>query len=199
MIRRFLYPPQFDTEEDNFRAKFINGFAWVGIALLVVGIIPYLLSPGGDLTIFILSGLIAVLLAARYLLQKGKVTAAGWVIVILGWVGIGLQAYTADGVKDVIIMAFIAIGLLASIVISQAAGTAVILTSIIVIAGLALLEARGIFLAREQDPIIYGRDLSFIFITIATLIYFSTTSLRDAIRRANKSEAELRATNQSLP
>ena len=29
MIRRFFSPPVFDKEEDNFRARFINGFAWV--------------------------------------------------------------------------------------------------------------------------------------------------------------------------
>ncbi|HUG34139.1 MAG TPA: GAF domain-containing protein [Anaerolineales bacterium] len=198
MIRKFFSPPAFDTDEDNFRAKFVNGFAWVGIVLLAIAIIPYILSPGENFTIIILSGLIGVLFAALYLLDRGRVTTAGWVIVILGWAGIGLQAYTADGVKDVIIMAFIAVGLLASIVISRTAGTAVILISILVIVGLSLLEASGIFQAREQDPIIYGRDLSFIFVTIATLIYFSTTSLRDAIQRANRSEAELRATNESL-
>ena len=198
MIRKFFSPPVFDTDEDNFRAKFVNGFAWVGIVLLAIAIIPYILSPGESFTIIILSGLIGVLFAALYLLDKGRVTTAGWVIVILGWAGIGLQAYTADGVKDVIIMAFIAVGLLASIVISRTAGTAVILISILVIIGLSLLEAGGIFQAREQDPIIYGRDLSFIFVTIATLIYFSTTSLRDAIQRANRSESELRAANETL-
>lgn len=29
MIRRFFSPPVFEKEEDNFRAKFINDFAWV--------------------------------------------------------------------------------------------------------------------------------------------------------------------------
>jgi len=37
-----------------------------------------------------------------------------------------------------------------------------------------------------------------VFIAITALIYFSTTSLRDAVARANKSEASLRASNQSL-
>lgn len=198
MIKEFFKPPRFDSDEENFRAKFINGFAWVGVPLLAIGIIAYLRSPSGDLTILILSGMIVLLLLARYLLQKGMVATAGWVITVLGWTGIGLQAYTADGVKDVIILAYIAIGLLASIVINRTAGTAVILTSILVIAGLALLEDRGVFQAREQDPINYGRDLSFIFITIAFLIYFSTTSLRDAINRANKSDNELRSANLSL-
>jgi GAF domain-containing protein len=190
--------PHFELEEDNFRAKFINGFAWTGIALLTVGLIFYALFPVGDFTVFILSALIAVLIGSLYLLHKRRVTTAGWIIVILGWLGIGVQAYTADGVKDVIIVAYIAIGLLASIIISRTAGTLVILSSIAVVAWLSALEAGGIFVAREQDPITYARDLAFVFITIATLVYFSTTSLRDAIRRANKSESQLRETNRSL-
>jgi GAF domain-containing protein len=198
MIRNFFNPPAFDTEEDNFRAKFINGFAWVGILLLAIAIIFYFFIPGESFTIIILSSLIGVLFAALYLLHKGRVIPAGWVIVILGWAGIGLQSYTADGVKDVILVAYIAIGILASIVINRTAGTAVILTSILIIVGLAVLEARGIFQARAQDPIIYGMALSFIFVLTATLIYFSTTSLRDAIQRANQSETELRAANESL-
>jgi GAF domain-containing protein len=194
----FLKPPQFEKEEDAFRARFINGFAWVGILLLSIGMAPYIATPGGSLTVAILSCLIAVLGVSLYLLHKRNVDAAGWIIITLGWLGIGLQAYTADGVKDAIVMAFIAIGLLASIVVGRSTGTAVILISIGVIVGLSILEDRGVLQAREQDPIIYGRDLSFIFITIATLIYFSTTSLRDAIVRANQSEAGLRASNQQL-
>jgi GAF domain-containing protein len=198
MIRKLFSLPSFENDEDNFRAKFINGFAWVTIVLLALGITPYLLSPGGDLTIVVLSGLILVLLISLFLLRRGRVTASGWVIVILGWLGIGFQAFTADGVKDVIIMAYIAIGLLASIVVSQRAGVVIILSSIGVIAVLSWREANGLFLAREQDPLIYGRDLGFIFISIAILIYISTTSLKDAISRANKSEGDLRASNDSL-
>ncbi len=197
-MRRFFSPPIFESEEDNFRAKFINGFAWVVSGLLALAMIPYLIEPGGDFTVIILSGLIVVLLTSVLLLRRGNINASAWVVVLLGWLGIGFQAFTADGVKDVIIMGFIAIGLLASIVISHRAGSAIILSSIAVIILLAWREANGLFVPREQDPIIYGRDLGFIFLSIAVLIYFSTTSLRDAIHRANKSEESLRGTNESL-
>jgi GAF domain-containing protein len=198
MIRKFFSPPAFESDEDNFRAKFINGFAWVVSGLLVLGMIPYLLEPGGNLTIAILSGLIVVLLSSLVLLRRGYVNASAWVVVLLGWLGIGFQAFTADGVKDAIVLAYIAIGLLASIVISHRTGSLVILASIAVIALLAVREANGFFQPREQDPVIYGRDLGFIFLTIAVLIYFSTTSLKDAIVRATKSEQNLRASNDSL-
>ena len=198
MIRRLLSPPLFEKEEENFRARFINGFAWVAIVLLTLGIIPYLISPSGDLTVFVPLGLIVVMLASLYFLRRRKINESAWIVVILGWLGIGVQAFTADGVKDVIIMAYVALGLLASIVISHRAGTAVILSSIGVISALALLEANGLFQPRAQDPIIYGRDLIFIFITITTLIYFLTTSLKNAILRANKSDEDLRSSNQTL-
>jgi len=198
MIKRFFSPPVFEKEEDNFRAKFINGFAWVVIGLLAVAMIPYLTRATIDFTVVVLSGLIIVMFTALYLLRRGNISASGLVIVILGWLGLGLQAYTADGVKDVIIVAYIALGLLASIVVGWRVGGAVIITSIAAIWGLALLEDNGYFTPRFQDPIGFARDLSFVFLAITALIYFSTTSLRDAIMRANKSEENLRASNQSL-
>lgn len=198
MIRKFFSPPVFENDEDNFRAKFINGFAWAVIGLLVIALLPYIFAPSRDFTIVILSGLIVVLLVSLFVLRRGRVAASGWLIVALGWLGIGFQAFTADGVKDVIVMAYIAIGLFASIVINHRTGSLTILSSIGVIVLLAIREANGLFVPREQDPIAYGRDLGFIFFAITILIYFSTTSLRDAIARANKSEGELRASNVSL-
>ncbi len=198
MMRKFFSPPAFDSEEDNFRAKFINGFAWAVTGFLLLALIPYVMEPSDDLTILILSGLILILLSSIMLLRRGNVNASARIIVLLGWLGIGFQALTADGVKDAIVVAYIAIGLLASIVISHRVGSLVILTSIGMIAFLAWREANGFFLPREQDPTIYGRDLGFIFLSIAMLIYFSTTSLRDAIIRANKSEENLRVSNESL-
>ncbi len=198
MIRKFFSPPVLRSSEDNFRARFINGFAWAAVGLLTIALITYLFAPSGDLTIAILSGLIVVLLTALFTLRRGNVSASAWMIVGLGWLGIGIQALTADGVKDVIVVAYIAIGLLASIVISHRAGSLVILAGIAAVAVLSLREAYGLFVPREQDPIAYGRDLGFIFFAILILIYFNTTSLRDAITRANKSEESLRASNASL-
>lgn len=198
MIRNFFSPPVFQNDEDNFRAKFINSFAIAGIFVLSLAMIPYFIEPGSDLTIFIVPALILILVLSLTLLRRGRINSSAWIIVTLGWLGIGFQALTADGVKDAIVLAFIAIGLLASIVISHRAGSLVILASIAVIALLAWREANGFFQPRAQDPTIYGRDLSFIFIITAILIYVSTNSLRDAIARANKSEADLRASNVSL-
>ena len=198
MIRRFFSPPVFEKEEDNFRAKFINGFAWATILLLTLAMIPYLFRSATDFTVPILSGLILVMIAALYLLRRGKINASGLTIIVLGWLGLGIQAYTADGVKDVVIVAYIALGLFASIIINWRAGGLVILSSVGVIWALALLEVNGYITPRLQDVIGYSRDITFAFIIITVLIYFSAASLREAIVRANQSEAGLRASNKEL-
>ena len=197
MIRRLFSPPVFEQEEKNFRAKFIHGFAWSAIALLLLALVPQLLHPK-NFTIAVFSGLVGVMLLALYLLHRGNIDASGIVIIVLGWLGVSTQAFTADGVKDVIVVAFLALGLLASIIVNWRAGGIVILSSIGMVWTLALLQANGVFTPSSQAPIAYARDLSLVFLAVSVLVYFSTTSMQNAVRRATRSERELGKTNQEL-
>src|SRR6266545_8171499 len=197
MIRRLFSPPTFEQEEKNFRAIFINGFAWSVILLLFLALIPQLSHPK-NFSIGVFSSLIVVMSIALYLLHRGKVDASGILIVVLGWLGVSVQAYTADGVKDVIVVAFLALGLLASIIVNWRAGGIVILSSIGVIWVLALLQVNGVFTPSSQTPIAFARDLSLVFIAVTVLVYFSTTSMQNAIRRTTMSEKDLVQTNQDL-
>ncbi len=201
MIKRLFGPPVFSNEEDNFRAKFINGFAWTVVLMLSVGILSTV-GPNADAnartTFIIVSALILVMFLSIYFLRRGNLNLSGGIIIVLGWLGLGVQAYTADGVRDVIIIAYIAIGLLASIIINWRIGGVVIVLSIGAIWTLAILETNGVLHPRFQDPISFSRDLSMVFIAIAVLIYFSTTTLRESVNRANKSEENLLASNKSL-
>ena len=198
MIRRFFTPPVFDNDEDNFRGRFINGFAWVVIGIVLVAILISGFDFQFSTTDAFYLGLIAVQAISIYLLHKGKLNASGSIIIVLSWIGLTYQAYSADGVRDVVIIAYIAIALLASIIVNRAAGGIVIAVSIGAIWVLALLEANGTFEPRFQNPLDFARDFSLILLVITSLIYFSTTTLRDAIARANKSEDELRKSNKEL-
>ena len=198
MIRKLLSPPVFEQEDKNFRAKFINAFGWSVMGLLFLGLIPHLIGNSKNFTIAIFSGLIVVMLLALYLLRRGNVDVSGTIIIVLGWLGVGIQAFTADGVKDVIIVAFIALGLLASIIVDRRAGGAVILSGIAVIWALALLQVNNYLVPSSQDPVAFARDLSLVFIAITVLVYFSTKSMRDAIVRATISEKNLIYSNETL-
>jgi len=197
MIRNFFTLPVFENEEDDFRARFINGFAWVLIGLLIVATI----SDGVNFrnsTDLVLVSLIIVQGIALYLLRKGRIYASGLIIVILGWIGLTYQGYNVAGVKDAVIIAYIAVALLASITIGQIAGGIVIIASIGAIWTLALLDVNNIISPDVSKPIEFARDLSLVFLVITSLIYFSTARLRDAINRANKSETGLKESNREL-
>src|SRR5215208_5344359 len=153
MIRKWLSPPAFEQDEKNFRAKFINGFAWSVVGLLILALIPHLFGGPQNFTFAVFTGLIIVMLLAITLLHLGYVEASGIVIIVLGWLGISLQAFTADGVKDVIVVAFLALGLLASIILNWRAGGIVVLAGIGMIWILALLQANGIFTPSSQNPL----------------------------------------------
>ncbi len=200
MIKRFFGPPVFNKEED-FRAKFINGFAWVVIAVLAIALISNL-GPNADenstTTIIVLTSLIFVMGLSLYLLRRGRLNASGLIIVILGWLGLGIQAYTADGARDVIIIAYISVSLLSSIIMNWRIGSFMMILSIGAVWTLAILELNGYIIPHFQEPIAFSRDLSLIFVVIAVLIYFNTTNLRDAITRATKSEQSLLDSNRSL-
>ncbi|MCC6499045.1 MAG: GAF domain-containing protein [Anaerolineales bacterium] len=198
MIRKFFSPPAFGTEDENFRAKFINWFAWAGVGLLSVGLIPYLISPGRSFIVAVLSVLIVVFLAALFLLRRGKVMASGWLIVSLSWLGIAFQTFTSNGVRSTFAIAFIAIGLLASIVINARTGSLLLFASVGVIALLAFGEVNGSITPVSQSPFTFGRNLGLIFFAIAILINLNATSLKDAVTRANQSEERLRTSNTSL-
>lgn len=198
MIRRLLSPPVFPEEEKNFRARFINGFAWSVIVLLFVAMVLHLLGGPKNFTLAIFSGLVGVMLVSLYLLHRGRVDASGTIIIALSWLGVFIQAYTADGVKDVIVVAFIALVFLASIIVNWRLGALVILSGILAVWVLAILQDNEVITPSSQAPMAFARDLSLVFLAIAVLIYFSTKSMRDAIQRASRSEQDLMISNESL-
>lgn len=198
MIRKFLSPPHFDDEDENFRALFINGFGLILLILLVISIIPQALDPTADYTLFVLFGLIGVMVVSLYVLRRGYLRLSGITIVALTWLGITFQAATAEGVRDVIVVGYIAVSLLASLIINWRTGTFVILLSIGAIWVLSLLQVNGVITPVVEPPMSYARDLSIVFLTITALIYFSTTRLSEAIRRARESEKALTISNKTL-
>src|ERR1700752_3472404 len=198
MIRRLLRPPHFDDLEQDFRAKFINGFACIAMTLIIVVTVLVAITGFTDFTVYVLIGLILVFALTIVLLRKKLLNLSAVTLVVLTWVGIFFQAYTADGIHDVIIIGFIATALFASILIGWWAGGVTILASIFAAWLLAGLETSHLISPTVSSPLTFARDLTFILLIISTLIYFSTTNLQNAIRRAKESEKKLHISNENL-
>lgn len=199
-IKKLLASPVFEKEEDTFRAKFINGYAWISIFLILIAAPPYLLRSKPDIsTIIVTAVALAVMLIAIYMLRRGRIDLSGSIIITAGWVLIGAGSIAADGVRGTSMLAYITLALLASIVISLRVGIIVIMASTIMLWVLALMETNGYITPNmASGPFNYALTYSVNFIIIAVLIYISTNSLKVALERANKSEDDLRESNREL-
>ena len=198
MIRGLLRAPHFDDLEQDFRARFINGFAWIGMTLLIAVTIIIAVTGSTDYTVYVLIGLIIVFALTIFLLRKRLLNLSALVLVVLTWIGIFFQAYTADGIHDVIMIGFIATALFASILIGWWAGGITIFASILAAWLLASFEINQLITPTVSTPFAFARDLTFILMIISALIYFSTTNLQNAIARAKESEKKLYVSNENL-
>ncbi|HVF26067.1 MAG TPA: GAF domain-containing protein [Anaerolineales bacterium] len=198
MIRRILSAPPFDDLEQDFRAKFVNGFAW--IAMILISTVTILVAATGftDYTLYVLIGLALVFAVAIVLLKYRLLTLSSILVVVLTWLGIFFQALTADGIHDVIIIGFIATALFASILIGWWAGGLTIVASILAAWLLASLETNLLITPTVSTPYVFARDLTFILLIISALIYFSTRNLQTAINQAKESEKKLLRSNEDL-
>jgi len=198
MIRRLLSAPRFDDLEQDFRAKFVNGFAW--IAMLLISTVAIVVAATGftNYTLYVLIGLALVFAITIVMLRYKLLNLSSIIVVVLTWLGIFFQALTADGIHDVIIIGFIATALFASILIGWWAGGLTILASILAAWLLASLETNFVITPNVSVPYIYARDLTFILLIISALIYFSTRNLQTAINRAKESEKKLLMSNEDL-
>ena len=198
MIRKLLSPPKFDDLEQDSRAKFINGFAWIAMTTIIVAALIIAVTGFTDYTLYVLIGLVLVFALTLVLLRKRLLNLSAAAVIVLTWLGIFFQAYTADGIHDVIIIGFIATALFASILVGWWAGGMTILASILAAWLLAALESNQLITPTISPPYTFARDLMFILLIIFALIYFSTTNLQNAIRRAKESEMKLHLSNEQL-
>ncbi|MDQ3006867.1 MAG: GAF domain-containing protein [Chloroflexota bacterium] len=198
MIRRILSAPRFDDLEQDFRAKFVNGFAWIAMILISTVAIIVAVTGFTDYTLYVLIGLALVFAVAIILLKYRLLNLSSSIVVLLTWLGIFFQALTADGIRDVIIIGFIATALFASILIGWWAGGLTIVASILAAWLLASLETNLLITPTVSTPYIFARDLTFILLIISALIYFSTRNLQTAIYQAKESEKKLLRSNEDL-
>jgi len=200
LLKRIFTLPVFEKEDDNFRAKLINSYAWISIVLMLIATPVYLMQTTLNFfTLIVTFAALAIMFTAIYLLRRGKISASGVIMITTGLLLISAGTAGADGVRGSSTVAYVALALLASIIISLQAGVIVIATSIILLWVLAVLELNGYITPDfNGGPINFTLTLSVIFIIIAVLIYFSTNSLRDTLKRVNKSEEDLRESNNEL-
>lgn len=197
-IRSLLTPPDFGSDEANRRAELLNRFDLIVAIIITISTVIYALSGFQTQTMLVLLGLLGIVVLSFTLLRLRQLFFAGLTVVLMGWALISVQAYNAEGIRDVIIIAYIAVAFLASLFLGWRSGAFIIVASIAAIWFIAYAESQGNILPKPQTPLAYARDLTVILLVIASLVYFLTQTLRTALEKANKITSELETRNAEL-
>jgi PAS domain S-box-containing protein len=182
-LRRFLTPPLFESEEKTRAARFLDSFSWSAIAILIVFILIrlFLRSENSSIPLLILALIVLILAAVQVLIRMGHVRGASIFLVSSTWALMTIQAWNADGIRDAATIAYLVIILLASFLLGWRAALTFTFMSIAAIWYFAVLEKNSLLFAAIDDPFIYARDLTFIFLLTDALVYLLINNLNRSL------------------
>jgi PAS domain S-box-containing protein len=154
-----------------------------------------LLSP----TLSMLIGLLVLQFILLFIVKRGYIDFAAAVLVILSWVAITYQAWSADGVRDVAIYIYIIIILVAALLTNWRISIALSVLSIASIWVFAIAESKGLRVAHIDAPLNMARDLTAIFVLLILLVFLVVNSVRHSLDAVREGEEKFRKVFQVSP
>lgn len=198
LLRTLFSVPDFGNEQDNQRAALINRFDLALAILLAISMVIYTITGFTAQTMLILAVLFLIAVTSLVLLRLRQLLLSGIVVLLAGWALIGTQAYFAEGVRDVIIVAYIAVAFLATLFLGWRGTAITVAASIASIWFIAIAESQGRIIPIPQTPAAYARDFTLIFIIIASLVFFVTRNLHLTLERSRQTALALEESNTTL-
>ncbi|MFN8383887.1 MAG: ATP-binding protein [Anaerolineales bacterium] len=185
-FRNLFKSPIFDNEEKTRIARILNSFGWSAIAtVFIITLIRFV--TGGWLSrssMIILPLIIFIMLGVLVILRAGWVRAAGVFFVASTWLAMTLQAWNSDGLRDVSLVVYIVIIMLAGLLLGWREGLFFGFISISMIWIFAWQENQGLRHFEIDDPYSYARDFTAVFVLAGVLVYLLIHSLNRSLDEA---------------
>lgn len=179
-IRR-AFRPLFGVERRETTAQFLYAILISGM-FLVLGMIVLRVLSGATLanstTLSLLIALFVLQSTLLLMVSRGYVNQAALTLVVLSWVGITYQAWSADGIRDAVIYVYIVIIFIAALIINWQVSIAVSVLSILAIWFFAIAEVDGLRAPHLDSPLNIARDLTAILIILLLLIFLMMNNIR---------------------
>lgn len=185
-LRRFFISPIFDSEEKTRVAQILNSFGWSAIVTVSIIILARVVTEGWQSrsSMIILPLVILIVLIVQVMIRKGFVQRAGMFLVASSWLAMTYQASNSDGLRDVTVISYLVIILLAGLLLGWREGILFGLLSIVMLWYFAYQEYQGLRLFKMDDPYSYARDLTAVFVLAGVLIYLLIHSLNRSLDEA---------------
>jgi PAS domain S-box-containing protein len=192
---RQAFRPLFGLEERGTTTRFLYAILLSALIIDLVMIALRLVS-GGTLsnssTLRLLTGLLVLQFILLILVKRGHLNLAAQTLVVLTWMGVTYQAWTADGIRDAVIYVYILLILIAALLTNWKISTALALLSVISLWVFAITEARGLRVPHIDPPLDMARDLTAIFIIIFLLVYLVIYRVRQSLQAVHAGETKFR-------
>ena len=196
-IKKILAPPAFVDKKMTEAAQYINAITYIGIILLAL----LILSRSKNLfstTNTVLGALILMMIVAQILMHKGRVSLSATLLIALTWLAMTYMAWQADGVRNASLIAYLVLIFLANLLGNTRLSITLTIFSIATLWVLVYAETAGVIIPTLDSPTNLARDLTVIFILIASVIYITIKNLNQALSDSNEKEKELLIRNQEL-
>ncbi|HOX84290.1 MAG TPA: PAS domain-containing protein, partial [Chryseolinea sp.] len=183
-----LTPPVFLNEEKLRKAKLLIKVVRAVILTALVGFVSSLFEPENKIivTAFFYGLVFIALIGFIYLIRKGKVMTAGWLLSLFIWCIVAFATLFFGGLKGQIAAVFGVVIMFVGSFQSGRAAVGVAIGSITFLAGVAFLEVENIMptqLGPSYSPINAWTGLCITFLLMSVLLHNSLTSIKESEER----------------
>ena len=201
-VGTFFKAPFFPDDEDKTRkARYANAIAILFLAVIILYetvLRFYLHYAKFSLIDLILLGIAAIFGTGLVLLRRGFVRFTSISLVVIIWMASNSIAASGFGVKDASFILNFAIILIAGLLLGWQASLFITIISIFSGWGLAAAEENGLISVTPYPVTSFARDVDFIFVINATIIYLLINGLENALRKSRVNFDELETANINL-
>lgn len=185
-FRRFFSSRLFASEEKTRLAQILNSFGWSTIATVSIIILIRIFTNGwlSKSSMFVLPLIIVIMVIVLIMTRAGQARGAGIFLVASTWMAMTYQAANSDGLRDVAVISYLVVILLAALLLGWREGFFFGLISASMLWFFAYQEQQGLRQFEMDDPYSYARDLTAIFILAGLLIHLLIHTLNRSLDEA---------------
>ncbi|HSJ56707.1 MAG TPA: GAF domain-containing protein [Anaerolineae bacterium] len=201
-VTGYLRSPAFEDEEKNRAAGLAHRATWVMLLMMATAppLVLFTAPDGIAVTLAVAAPFLVLSVVVLYLVHRGRVDAAGWVIMAMFYLLVTWSVFTYRGLRDLTITGYFVAAILATLLLRRRGAVIVSVVSAATMVVAFVAEANG-YLVPELDattPPVQLVTLLIMFGFTSVLMRFSVQGNEYAFGQLRRSAAALREANSEL-
>jgi PAS domain S-box-containing protein len=120
------------------------------------------------------------------IMRRGHVLLSSVALIFSAWAVVTFQAWSADGVYDVAVVAYTIAIMMASVLTNSRVQIVITAMSILSVWGMAIYHPNSANISGVDTPLNYARDLSIFFILVGAITYFLVQTLNESTQKTQE-------------